>query len=174
MVEKSMFFGGDPEPQYNQPEVEEYYKTFYQNGVFRGQFDELEVVEKDPPDMMVRLRKGKAWIEGYWYFEDENSGVLHEIEEADGINPRIDRIVLRLTREGDPSGHIKCVVKKGEPSVTPSSPALQQDNTIYEISLYKIVVSAGVSAIYNSDIFDERQWASTKISPILETVWGAL
>ncbi len=164
MGQKSKFFAGDPMPEYTQEEIEEFYKTFNTNGVFAGQYQALEVIEKDPPDMAVVVQKGKAFVEGFWYFEDATAGALYAIDTAHVSNPRIDRIVLRLTKDAVPHGNIEVVVLKGTPGVTPAPPELTQNNSVWEISLAQVYVGAGVTSINDGNITDEREMVESTVA----------
>lgn len=76
-----------------------------------------------------------------------------ELNTADGVLNRIDRIVIRwdLTAR-----MITAVVKSSAPSADPTAPALQRDADAYELCLADVYVRAGCTAVLQSDITDQR------------------
>ena len=101
--------------------------------------------------MVVTVKAGKAWINGYFYY---NTGDLSlTLPVADGVLNRIDRIVVRwdLTER-----LISVVVKSSTPSASPTPPALQRDADAYELCLADITTGAGVTAISQAVITDRR------------------
>ncbi|MDD2300597.1 MAG: hypothetical protein PHU69_13305 [Fermentimonas sp.] len=73
---------------------------------------------------------------------------------ADATNPRIDRVVARLSVSVNQS--VTFAIKTGTPAANPSAPALTRTSETYEISLARIAVGAGVTSIGAGDITDER------------------
>ena len=101
--------------------------------------------------MNVTVRAGKAWINGYFY---QNTGDLTvQLATADGQLNRIDRIVVQwnLTNRT-----ITTKVKSSGFSASPSAPAVQRDADIFELVLADVFVAAGVTAITQSRITDQR------------------
>lgn len=95
-MEKSGFFNamkvGDTwDRVYKAENFAGYFASFIANGVFPNPAVGLQVTETDK--MQVILKKGKGWIEGYKY-ENTDDLVLN-IDVADGVLNRIDKIVLR-------------------------------------------------------------------------------
>lgn len=89
-----------------------------------------------------------------------NLGVLHPIYTAenvaigaaDGSNPRIDRVVSRLTRTGTFAGRVLLAVVAGTPAGSPTAPALTQDANTWEIEVARVTVPAGASSIVLGNI----------------------
>ena len=101
--------------------------------------------------MQVTVKAGKAWINGYFYFNTGDLAV--ELDTADGQLNRIDRVVVRW----DLTNRLMSVkVKSSSFSASPAAPALQRDADIYELALADIYVGAGVTAITQSKITDQR------------------
>lgn len=93
-----------------------------------------------------------------WWNDNEavNTRKLQlSIDAADGVLNRIDRIIVewKTTNYVD-LPEIK--VLKGATSSTAKAPALTNNSTVRQISLAKIAVNAGVTAITDSMITDER------------------
>jgi hypothetical protein len=151
MSEISRLFAKAPN-SHSQTDLAEVFNFMVSNGYKRNFGDDLEVVESSPAGMSVLLQTGKAFIEGYYYYNDADKTV--NIDAADAALNRIDRIVL----ECDALTDLEIVVKvsKGVAAAVPVAPALTRAGGIYEISLAQVYVGAGVVAIYNTNITDER------------------
>lgn len=102
--------------------------------------------------MKVEIQPGVAWINGYFYMVDADKLQL-SIDGADPNDLRYDRIVLRWDLQ---NRELTAKVLKGIPDVNPVIPALTRSESIYEISLAKIEVTAGKSFLEQSQIIDER------------------
>jgi hypothetical protein len=90
------------------------------------------------------------------------------IPTASGSNPRIDRIVIRVTREGQTEqGKIVFAVVSGTPAASPSPPALTTSTTTYDFSLAQVLVGTSVSAIAADKVTDERYSTSLEQAFIL-------
>lgn len=123
------------------------------NGFYPGVGDELEVIAQDPPIMAVSVKSGRAYLRGYTV---DITGTPEQavIQAADPQNPRIDRVILRLSETTN--RNITLAVLKGTPAENPVAPALTQTGDTYEISLAQIRVNAGVTSIIAGNITDER------------------
>lgn len=149
-MEKSSFFnsiGGDR--KYKAEEWAAYFSSFIGNGVFPLPSSGLQAVADE--GMNIALRAGKAWINGYFYTNTTDLTIT--IATADGVLKRIDRIVIRwdLTERT-----ISARVKSSTPSANPTAPALQRDADAYEICVADVMVGAGVTAISQAAITDQR------------------
>lgn len=139
--------GGDR--KYQALHFAEYFATFIGNGVFPNPSNGLQVYAKE--NMTVTVKAGKAWINGYYFVNDSDFEI--QLKVADGVLKRTDRIFLRFdiaTRQIHP------VVRSSGFSASPSTPQLQRDGDAYELALATINVGAGVIAITQSAIVDER------------------
>lgn len=124
------------------------------DGYVRDIGDELQVIANNPTTMGVAIKTGRAYIQGY-SVDIEDSVYPLTIDAADATNPRIDRIVLKLSTTVD--RNISAVVLKGTPSSGPAAPALTRTTEYWEISLAQIYVGAGVTSIATANITDERR-----------------
>lgn len=139
--------GGDR--KYQALHFAEYFATFIGNGVFPNPSNGLQVYAKE--NMTVTVKPGKAWINGYYFVNDSDFEI--QLKVADGVLKRTDRIFLRFdtaTRQIHP------VVRSSGFSASPSTPQLQRDGDAYELALATINVGAGVIAITQAAIVDER------------------
>jgi hypothetical protein len=150
MAIRSGFFNSiNKDRLYSASNFAEYFATFISNGVFPNPSDNLQVISNN--DMTVTVQAGKAWINGYILINDDD--YILEIEPADGVLNRIDRIVARydvVDRE------IRLEVKKGQFSSNPVAPNLQRDADAYELALADIYVAKGAVSIAQANITDLR------------------
>ncbi|MDD5435529.1 MAG: hypothetical protein PH343_08875, partial [Nitrospira sp.] len=155
----SRFFGGPvgEEPEYNQNEFAEIFKTILSDGVFEL-LNKLIVTETDPVSLGVKVDTGWAHIQGFFCHNDE--AMIKTLGAADPVNSRIDRIILRLDTVTD--FKISCEVLEGTPAAEPVAPTLTQTSSTYEISLAQVLIGAGVTSVSNANITDEREFVATK------------
>ncbi len=149
-MEKSGFFnssGGDR--VYNATDFAAYFSRFVSNGIFARNPNSLNVSPR--AGMTLQVSPGSAFIGGYYY---ENTTELElELEIANGVNPRIDRVVIRFSAS---NRDIKLAVLTGAASSVPSAQTLARTSDIYELALADIAVGKGVVAIRANDITDTR------------------
>ncbi|MGG0889950.1 hypothetical protein [Cytobacillus horneckiae] len=150
MTMRSGFFNSvNGDRVYKAESFAEYFSTFISNGVFPNPSTGLQVMQN--AGMSVAVRPGKGWINGYYVINDDN--YVLNLDVAEGILKRIDRIVLRLdyiTRS------IIVYVSKGTPASTPQANPLQRDEDAYEIALADIYINNGITNILQSAITDTR------------------
>lgn len=147
---RSGFFnsvGGDR--KYDAGFFAEYFNTFIGNGVFPNPSTNLQVMAND--DMTITVSPGKAWINGYVLFNDND--YIFNIDVADGVLNRVDRLVLRFDVA---ERVIKAVVKKGTFASNPVAKDLQRDADAHELGIADIYVGKGVTGITQADITDLR------------------
>lgn len=146
MIRSGFFNSMNGDKKYDASKFAEYFASFIGNGVFP---DSLQVVSNN--NMTVTVKSGKAWINGYILINDAD--YILNINVADGVLNRIDRIVLRydvVDRE------IRLEVKQGTFAGSPVAPALQRDADAYELCIAEINVSAGTVSITQDKITDTR------------------
>jgi hypothetical protein len=155
MAELFRFFdsGVNDTREYTSAEMAEVLGKFIRDGILKGQLEGLTVAAQNPVAMGVIVNTGLAFVQGRFYKLDPDKTLA--ISAADAVNPRIDRIVVRLDLAAD-KRTITTVVKAGAPGVAPVAPALQRDATMWELSLAQVYVAAGAVSIGAADITDER------------------
>lgn len=149
-MEKSGFFnstGGDR--VYNATDFASYFGKLVSNGIFYALPTNLQVTAGS--GMQVVVLAGSAWINGYAY---ENTDTLElDIATADGVNPRIDRVVVRWSAV---DRSIRLVMLTGMATASPVAPALTRNNDVYELGIADIVVPKGTVLIVAQNITDTR------------------
>ena len=159
MAEQSGFFNanlvnGEFDRVYLAEHFAKYFASFIGNGIFGGKSDELMVTQSMNSGMKVDVLSGMAWINGFWYENDNNFPNLSlDVSVADGALDRIDNVVLRLGRL---EREIKAEVVRGTPASKPVAPALKRDTDYYELKLAEIHVKAGTLNITQAEIVDTR------------------
>lgn len=123
-----------------------------QDGVIKGDEEELQVFARSPAAMAVEVGLGSAFIQGGWLQVFSSREVL-SVPVAHPTNPRLDRVVVRLNVTDRTIG---LFILQGTPAVSPIPPPLTRSATIWELSLAHVLVLAGASQITSTDITDER------------------
>lgn len=150
MAEKSGFFNSvNGDRKYKADFFAEYFASFIGNGIFPNPSTSLQAISNS--NMTVTINSGKAWINGYYYFNDSN--LVLTIDTADGVLNRIDKIVLQFDTL---NRTINLKVKKGSFATNPTAPVLQRDANAYELGLADIYVGKGALSITQSNITDLR------------------
>ena len=91
-MERSSFFnaqmqGNSYDRVYLAEDFARYFASFIGNGVFPTPSTNLQVVAINS-NMTIKIKIGKAWINGYFYENTED--LTHVIEVADGLLNRIE------------------------------------------------------------------------------------
>ena len=149
-MEKSGFFnssGGDR--VYSATDFAAYFGKLVSNGIFYAAPTNLQVT----PDsgMAVSVVAGSAWINGYSY-ENTDALVLN-LATASGVNPRIDRVVVRFSAV---ERRIYLATLTGTPSEVSVAPALTRSNDTFELGLADILVPKGSVTIPALNTTDTR------------------
>jgi len=149
-MEKSGFFNSsDGDRIYDAADFASYFGSLVSNGVFYMTATNLQV--SPAIGLAVNVAAGGAWINGYRY---ENTGDLNiPLTTANGSNPRIDRIVVRLNQI---SRSIQIAVVDGTPAAMPVAPALTRTSDIYELGIADILVPTAATSIVANNITDTR------------------
>ena len=149
-MEKSGFFNSASGDRiYDATDFAAYFGDLVSNGIFHRNAENLQVVAAT--GMNVTVRPGTAWINGYHY---TNTTPLDlPIPTADGVNPRIDRIVVRWNNVGRT---IRLAVLSGSPAPTPNPPNITRNNDIWELGIATVYVLRGAVAITAENISDTR------------------
>jgi len=149
-VEKSSFFNsvlGDR--KYQASSFAEYFNSLVTNGVFPSPSTNLQVLNNN--NSTVTIKTGKAWINGYMYFNDGD--LTLPVNVADGILNRIDRVVVKFDTVGR---LISAVVKVGSLATSPVAPILQRDANVFELGIADIYIAKGATTIVQTNITDTR------------------
>lgn len=126
-----------------------YFGNLVSNGILYATVDNLKVIAAT--NMNVSVQPGSAWINGYNY---ENTTPLDlPIATANGVNPRIDRVVIRWSNV---DRIVQLAVKTGVAASAPAAPDITRNDDIYELGIADIVVGKGVVSISNDNISDTR------------------
>lgn len=133
------------------------------DGVIYGYGDELKVTPGS--GMAVKVGTGAAFVQGRM-LEVYGQAETLPIATADATNPRIDRVVVRVDLS-TAQRKAYLAVKTGTAAATPVAPLLQQDSTIWEMSLAQVRVPAGATGIVVEDIADEREYTSLLTDQLL-------
>lgn len=133
------------------------------SGVFAAA-ENAAVAAMDTHGMGITVSDGTGWMTDaggngvvWWNDMQKTTGqkLQLEIDMADGVLNRIDRIVVEWkTVNYADLPEIK--VLKGTASSAAEAPALTNNGTLRQISLARVSVSAGITAITASMITDER------------------
>ena len=118
--------------------------------------------------MAVTVSDGLGWMANagkdgiVWWIDNEavnGSKLRLDFDPADGVLNRIDRVIVewKTTNYVD---YPEVKVLKGSLSSKATAPALTNNSTVRQISLAKISIVAGTTAITSSMITDERLNAS--------------
>jgi len=133
------------------------------SGVF-GAENNASVSALSTPGMAVQVSDGIGWMSNsggdgiVWWNDNESvnaSKLQLTIGDADGVLNRIDRIIV----EWETTNYIAyptIKVLKGTIASNAVAPELTNNNTIRQISLARVSVAAGTTAITASMITDER------------------
>lgn len=133
------------------------------SGVFAGAGN-AAVEALGTPGMAVTVTDGTGWLtdaggNGVVWWNDAltttGKKLQLAIDLADGVLNRIDRIIVewKTTNYADLP---EINVLKGTASSTPEAPALTNNSTVRQISLARVAVGAGITAVTASMITDER------------------
>jgi hypothetical protein len=149
-MEKSGFFNSsDGDMVYDATDFAAYFGSLVSNGIFYATATNLQVSPET--GLAVSVAAGSAWINGYRY---ENTDALNMLlVTANGSNPRIDRIVLRLSQI---NRSIRLAVVTGTSAVTPVAPALTRTSDIYELGIADVLIPTAATTIAANNITDTR------------------
>ena len=149
-MEKSGFFNSsDGDRIYDAADFAAYFGSLVSNGVFYSAPTNIQVSTAN--GLAISVAAGSAWINGYRYENTEDLNI--PLTTANGSNPRIDRIVVRLSQI---SRTIQIAVVDGTPAATPAAPALTRTSDIYELGIADVLVPTAATSIVANNITDTR------------------
>ena len=138
---------------YNAETIRNYFEGIVSDGVYQNVGNKLQVLAGDS-GMTVKVRSGRAVIDGYWIKNTEDYTLT--LNAADASNPRYDAVVLKLDRTTI-SRSFTIEIKTGGASPSPVKPTMTTDiNGVTEKCLAYIYVAANTTAIYQQYIIDMR------------------
>lgn len=137
------------------------------SGVFAAG-DNAAVRALSTPGMAVEITDGTGWIANagkngiVWWIDNESTDgakLQLTVDPADGVLNRIDRVIVewKTTNYVD---YPEVKILKGTPSSSAAAPALTNNSTLRQLSLARVSIAAGTTAITASMITDERLDAS--------------
>lgn len=129
-------------------------------GVVPGAGSELACTASGS-NMIISVAAGMAILkDGLPYVLDAASSVT--LTNGDASNPRIDRVVLRLTREEQTDqGQIILTKITGTPAASPAAPSLTQDSTTWDLPLCQVAVAQSATTVANGNLTDQRTYCWT-------------
>ena len=145
------YHDGEYDRVYNAEQFAAYFASFIGNGIFGDSMEELVVLARTENNMSIDVSTGQAWINGWWYRNDETLNM--PIALADGILNRKDIVVLRW---GNAERDMWLQVLQGEPSIEAIPPVIRRDADYFDLELCEIDVPAGTSKITQALIKDTR------------------
>lgn len=149
MAEHFRFFNSAEQDirEYQASEFAEYFGAFIPDGVFIED-ENITLGVTNGSGMQVILDTGYANIRGYFYKND--SPIVFNLDAADSVLNRIDRIVIKLDII---NRNMKAILKKGTLGSSPTPPTLIDNASVKEIPIAQIKVSKGATS---GVIVDER------------------
>lgn len=148
-IHSGIFNSVSGDRKYNAWWFAKYFSTFIGNGVFPNPSTNLQVASNT--NMKVIVKPGSGWIDGYFLYNDSEH--VLQLDVADGVLKRIDRVVMRLNHL---TRMIEIVVKKGAFASSPVAPVLQRDTDYMELALADIYIVNGTTVITQANITDQR------------------
>lgn len=127
------------------------FATYFSNGILvpNGAILGTQLQVTHTSGMNVSVNKGALLINGRTGWNEEASTLTLDVG---GSAARIDRIIAELNIPNDRGIYIK--VLKGVEAEEPEAPELTQTDDVYQISLAKVNVAAGLATI--EEVIDER------------------
>jgi hypothetical protein len=158
MPERSGFFtSSNGDRKYKPDRFAKRFRNFFTDGVIvdgGGVLSTELEVSAVGGNLQTSIAEGFANVQGY-DFEVYDAPVILTHPTADGVNDRIDRVVIQMSRETNRISQL--IVLEGTPAGSPVAPSLTRDATdYYELSLAQVLVQAGATALTGGDITDER------------------
>lgn len=141
--------------EYSAGQFAQFFATLFGSGVMPGA-NTLKVYLSDTRTLAIE--SGRALLDGVYFAYDDEEGLAVQTfvaPNADATLLRIDRIIARLDRRINARSVVFAYLQ-GEPSATPSAPALTQGEDVFEISLARINIQPNTTIISSNDVIDER------------------
>lgn len=156
--------GGDR--KYNSEQMSTLFDGIIRDGIFADLGTSMVVMASS--GMAITIGTGRAWFRHTW----TNNDTLYPmtIEPSEIVLNRIDTVVLEVNHNEEVRANSFKVIK-GTPNLSPSKPALTNDENIGQLPLCHITVRTGVTEIKQQDIENVVGTVECPfITGILETV----
>ena len=129
----------------------DYFSSFVENGIFLTRDGQLGINPSVSNEMNVFLQPGKAFINGYFYKNDELMRI--DLQPSDSLKNRIDSIVIQWNLS---ERSIKAKVRSSELAENPVSVTPTRTEEIYELVLFEIFIPKGSKTTSFANIKDKR------------------
>lgn len=122
------------------------------------------VAALETPGMAVTVTDGTGWLTDaggngvvWWNDIEKATGakLILNVDMADAVLDRIDRVIVEWPTTNY-VGLPEIKILKGTPASNAAAPALTNSSTVRQISLARVAVRAGITAVTASMITDER------------------
>lgn len=122
------------------------------------------VAALETPGMAVTVTDGTGWLTDaggngvvWWNDTEKTTGakLILNVDMADAVLDRIDRVIVEWPTTNY-VGLPEIKILKGTPASNAAAPALTNNSTVRQISLARVAVGAGITAVTASMITDER------------------
>lgn len=150
MAERSGFYNankqanGSYDRTYDASDFADYFSNFIGNGVYAKTSDKLKVIPNS--GLSVKVKTGKAFIDGYWYTLDEDKVIQLNVNSGTGSSNTVIVVELNKTNR-----EITVKAREFVSSVYPIS-----TTNIHELVLAIISNKVGATTITEADITDTR------------------
>lgn len=149
MAEFSGFFdamldelSGKYDREYIAENFANYFKLFVGNGVFISPTNQLKINSSD--GLTVVMEEGWAFINGYWYHNDERRVVV--IPENSSPQSRVDSLILRWNRV---TREITLITSVGSTDIF-------RNSNVWDLKLAEVIIEPFAESIKQSNITDKR------------------
>ena len=156
MSERSGFFNaeidsnGQYDRTYKAEQFAEYFSAFIGNGVYITPASQLKVIPVGN-ELAIYISVGNAYINGYFYANDDK--IYRKLSNPNGVNPRIDRVVLRLNFK---TRKISVDILEGAAASNPSAKGITRSQDVYELALADVYVASNAITVTEANITDLR------------------
>lgn len=151
-MEKSSFFNStDGDRKYDATYWAEYFSSFIENGVFLTTGADLSLNISPYGDRAVLLRPGKAFVNGYFYHNDDDLSI--DIPAGDPTRKRIDSVIIQWNLS---ERQIKAVLRSSTPAENPTPVTPTRTAEVWELVVAEIFVGKGDAQVTITNIKDKR------------------
>ena len=151
-MEKSSFFNStDGDRKYDATYWAEYFSSFIENGVFLTTGADLSLNISPYGDRAVILRPGKAFVNGYFYHNDDDLSI--DIPAGDPTRNRIDSVIIQWNLS---ERQIKAVLRSSTPAENPTPVTPTRTAEVWELVVAEIFVGKGDAQVTITNIKDKR------------------